>query len=138
MTERIDPAAHSGQGALLVTGTQSGDAWSYALFYPKQPILPASRYRLSCWMKVDSIEPATKAPYLKIGLTDSQGKWLTNFSTNPYDTTKLGTWQQLTGFVETPANTAGGHFAIEKGSLESKMTVTLRLDDVRLELLESP
>ena len=137
MTTRPDPGAHSGKGCLLVTGTQPGTAWNYASLDLPRPVLPASRYRLSCWMKVDRIEPA-RPPYLKIGLNDIHGQWLANFTTNPYDLSKPGTWQRLTGIAETTPDTASGQLAIEKGSLEEKMTVTLRLDDVRLELLESP
>lgn len=138
MTLRLDPTAHSGKSSLLVEGTQVGEAWNYAAVRLPQPILPSSRYRLSCWMKVDHIEPTGKAPYLKIGLTDGAGKWLTNVSTSHYDEAKLGTWQYLVGDVETTGATVHGDLAIEKGDLETKVTTTLRLDDVKLELLESP
>jgi Carbohydrate binding domain/Domain of unknown function (DUF4832) len=134
---RRDPAAHDGKGCLLLTGTQPGTAWSYAAINLKPPVLPASRYRLSCWMNVERADPS-RPPYLKIGLADADGRWLTNVATGRYDMGRPGTWQQLVGYVETTADTAGGHLAIEKGDLESKVTVTLRLDDVRLELLESP
>ncbi|MBM4080035.1 MAG: DUF4832 domain-containing protein [Planctomycetes bacterium] len=138
MAVRADSEAHTGKACLLVSGAQPGTAWNYAAITLKQPILPASRYRLSCWMKADSLEPAAKAPYLKIGLTDAQGKWLNNFSTGAYDANKLGTWQPLWGYVETTPDTASGHLAIEKGGKEGKIAVTLRLDDVKLELLEAP
>jgi hypothetical protein len=138
MTARADATAHSGKGCLLVSGTQSGKAWNYAQITLKQSVLPASRYRLSCWMHVENIASGAPAPYLKIGLADAQGKWLTNIQTNRYDLARLGTWQRLVALVETTPNTAGGHLAIEKGTLEGRITATLRLDDVRLELLESP
>ena len=138
MTARADAAAHGGKGCLLVSGTQSGKAWNYAQINLKRPVLPASRYRLSCWMHVENIAPGSPAPYLKIGLSDAQGKWLTNVQTNGYDLGRLGTWQRLVAFVETTPNTAGGHLAIEKGSLEGRISAAIRLDDVRLELLESP
>ena len=88
-------------------------------------------------MRVDKIAPGTPAPYLKIGLTDAS-KWLTNVPTNAYDLGKLGTWQHLVAFVETTPNTAGGHLAIEKGAREGHFDTSLGLDDVSLELLESP
>ncbi|MCY3022406.1 MAG: carbohydrate binding domain-containing protein [Planctomycetota bacterium] len=137
ITLRQDEGAHAGKGCLLATGTQAGNAWNYASYNLPQPLLPASRYRFSCWMKVDSAEPA-KAPYLKIGLADAAGKWITNCTTNTYDLAKVGAWQLLQGFAETTPETAGGHMAIEKGALEQKITVTIRLDDVKVELLESP
>jgi hypothetical protein len=73
MTERVDAAAHSGKGCLLVAGTQPSTAWSYAQTNLKQPLLPASRYRLSCWMQVEEITLGAPAPYLKIDLTDARG-----------------------------------------------------------------
>lgn len=138
ITLRLDTQAHTGKGSLLVEGTQPGNAWNYASVGLPQPLLPASRYRLSCWMKVDRIEPATHAPYLKVGLNDAQGKWINNAATNTYDLSKIGTWQYLSGFAETTPDTATGQLAIEKGSLEDKITIAMRLDDVKLELLESP
>ena len=51
MTARPDATAHGGKGCLLISGTQSGKAWNYAQITLKQPVLPASRYRLSCWMQ---------------------------------------------------------------------------------------
>ena len=138
MTARPDATAHGGKGCLLISGTQSGKAWNYAQITLKQPVLPASRYRLSCWMYVDNIDAGAPAPYLKIGLSDAQGKWLTNIQTNSYDIARPGTWQRLVAFVETTPSTAGGHLAIEKGNLERRIAATIRLDDVKLELLESP
>jgi hypothetical protein len=138
MTVRVDAAAHNGKGCLLVSGTQPGKAWSYAQINLKQPLLPASRYRLSCWMQVEEITPGSPAPYLKIGLTDARGKWLTNVQTGSYDLGRLGVWQHLVAFVETTPDTAGGHLAIEKGGLEVRIHAAIRLDDVKLELLESP
>ena len=56
MTARRDETAHAGKGCLLISGTQSGKAWNYAQIELRQPVLPASRYRLSCWMQVDNID----------------------------------------------------------------------------------
>jgi hypothetical protein len=138
MTCRQDADAHTGQGSLLLTGTQAGNAWNYGAVSLKTPILPASRYRISCWMKVDSLSTVKKPPYLKIGLADAAGKWITNVSTNTYDPAKLGSWQLLEGYAETTPETAGGQLSIEKGTLEATVTATIRIDDVKVELLESP
>ncbi|MFQ6131642.1 MAG: carbohydrate binding domain-containing protein [Armatimonadota bacterium] len=138
MTVALDPgAAHSGASSLLVSGTQAG-AWNYASHTLQQPVLPASKYRLSGWMLVEQLEPTTRPPYLKIGLTDAEGEWLENHGTNVYDVDRLRTWQRLQVTFETTPNTAGGHLAIEKGGRELPVTVTLRLDDLKLELLERP
>lgn len=137
MVLKNDATGHNG-AALLVDGTPQEATWNYAALNLKTPILPGSRYHLSGWMKVDSLTLNTPAPYLKIGLNDQDGKWLTNVETNKYDATKLGTWQKLEAWIETTPQTAQGALAIEKGSLESRPQMTLRLDDVRLELVESP
>jgi len=128
--------AHSGDYSMHITGTQQG-SWNFASHDLGLSILSGSKYRLSCWMQVESINPEIE-PYLKIGLTNVKGEWLENQNTNYYDLSKLGTWQYMEIVFETSAETFGGHLAVEKGSLESQITATIRLDDVKLELLESP
>ena len=49
----------------------------------------------------------------------------------------MGAWQKLTAYVETTLDTAGGHLTVEIGDPGSRVAVTPRLDDVRLEPLES-
>jgi hypothetical protein len=138
MTVTVDGgAAHSGLSSLLVTGQQQG-AWNYTAHHLDIPVLPASKYRLSGWMLVESVEPRGREPYLKIGLTDAEGQWRENHATNVYNVRQLGTWQPLRVTFETTTETAGGHLAIEKGGREEAVTVRLRIDDVKLELLESP
>jgi len=133
----VDPAARSGAGCLLVSGEEPGRAWNYAWVRVAEPVMPFSRYRLSCWMRVDAIEPRLP-PYVKLGVYDAAGRWLTNFSTDQYDLDKMGTWQHLVGYVETPGDAAIGDIAVEKGVLDEPVRATIRLDDVQLELLESP
>jgi hypothetical protein len=58
--------------------------------------------------------------------------------TNRYDLARPGTWQQLVALAETTPNTAGAQIAIEKGSLEARISAIIRVDDASLELLESP
>ena len=127
---------HNGNYSLLINGNQQG-SWNYASHNLEQSILPGSKYKLSCWLLVESIDPKIE-PYLKIGLADSQDKWIENHNTNYYDLSKLGTWQYLETILETTVETVGGHLAVEKGSLETRITATIRIDDVKLELLELP
>jgi hypothetical protein len=116
----VDPQTfHSGTSSLRLTGDQRG-AWNYAARSLAMPVLPGSKYRLSCWLRMDRLEPAQVVPYLKIGLTGADGRWLTNFQTNLYDMAATGTWQRLEGIVETPLETAGGHLALERGSKEAR------------------
>jgi hypothetical protein len=128
--------AHRGEYSMLITGTQQ-DNWGYASHGLESPILPGSRYRLSCWMLVESIDPAIE-PYLKIGLEDVEGEWLTNWNTNRYDLSKPGTWQYLEITFETTMETGGGHLSVEKGGREARVKADIHIDDVKLELLESP
>ena len=78
--------------------------------------MPGGKCRLSCWLNVERLEPSSLPPYLKIGLTDQEGRWLTNFHTQTYDTARLGTWQHLEAVLETPLDTAQGHLALERGA----------------------
>jgi hypothetical protein len=133
----IEGEARSGRGCLLAAGCQEGNSWNYAWTDLPVPVLPYSRYRLSCWMKVDPMAPG-EAPYLKIGVTDGEGYWIRNFNTNRYDLSRPGNWQQLVVYAETGADVAGGHLAIEKGWREKRICATIRIDDVELTLLESP
>ena len=61
---------------------------------------------------------------------------MNNYGSNRYDVAKLGTWQRLEAVAEVPVNAATAHLAIEKGVNETPITATIRLDDVKLELLE--
>jgi hypothetical protein len=101
------------------------------------PILPASKYRLPCWLNVKTLQRDRLPPYLKIGLTDHEGKWLTNCPTNAYDMSHAGTWQRLEGTFETSLETAGGHLALEQGTNDTATRMDLWLDNVQLELLEA-
>ena len=101
-------------------------------------MLPASKYRLSCWLKVHRLEPAKMAPYLKIGLTDGDGRWLENCQTSRYNMAAAGSWQRLEGTLETPLETATGHLALERGGQEIQTQIQAWIDDVKLELLEAP
>jgi hypothetical protein len=128
---------HDGKSSLHLSGRQT-DGWNYVSHTLDTPILPASKYRLSCWLRVKTLEPGRLPPYLKIGLTDREGKWLTNCPTSRYDMNDAGTWQQLEATLETSLDTAGGHLALERGSNDAATRIDLWLDNVELELLEAP
>ena len=138
LTATIDTAAaHSGKAALLITG-KMGTGWNYTSFRVPKTLIPGARYRLSGWLLVDKLQGITPAPYLKVGVNAADGHWLENYSTGPYDLTKLGTWQYLEDTFEVPAAGATGDICIEKGQMEGEAMVTLRLDDVKLEVVEAP
>ena len=95
-------------------------------------------YRLSAWMLVEQTDNPRKAPFVKLATNAADGKWIANFGTNPYDLRQMGTWQRLETTAELPANAATLDLAIEKGDNNTPITLRLRLDDVKLELLEAP
>ena len=128
---------HEGASSFHLQGTQQG-GYNYTLHNLAEPVLPGSKYRLSCWLKIDSLKPNSKQPYLKIGLSGADGGWLANRHTSRYDTGKMGEWQRLTCTLETTLDTAGGHLALEKGGKEAAVEIDAWLDDVQLELLEAP
>lgn len=135
--ERDTTIFHDGKVSLHLSGRQT-KGWNYVSHSLDTPILPASKYRLTCWLKVNTIEPTRLPPYLKIGLADAEGKWLTNCPTNSYNMSKPGTWQRLEATFETSLETAGGHLALERGSNDVATRIDLWLDNVQLELLEAP
>ena len=53
-----DETAHEGKASLRLTGSQQG-SWNYTSHSLEAPILPASKYRLSCWLKVDRLSPSS-------------------------------------------------------------------------------
>jgi hypothetical protein len=137
LLQTVTDQPHNGNACVLLEGRQQG-AWNYAGHRLVSPVLAGSRYRLSCWMKIDRLNPADKRPYLKIGLNDAHGDWISNLSTAPYDMQQLGAWQKLQATIETPLNTAGGHLSVERGCKDQETDIRLWLDDVELELLEAP
>ncbi len=138
MTAAVDAeVAHEGKQSLHVTGVQQ-KGWNYAACSLPARLMPVSKYRLTAWLLVDEIEPAKTAPYLKIGVNDADGNWIENYSSNRYDLSRPGTWQPLTVIADVPINAATAHLAIEKGAHSTPIRATIRLDDVKLELIESP
>ncbi|MBN1676029.1 MAG: DUF4832 domain-containing protein [Kiritimatiellae bacterium] len=133
---RDDAVKHGGQSAIRVEGTQEG-SWCFASFPLPDPVLPYSKYRLLCWMRVAACS-RNRAPYLKAGLGDEAGKGIVNRLTGRYNTRTMDTWQELSVAFETTAATRGATLAIEKGTGLDKATVRLWLDDVKLERLEAP
>lgn len=130
-------AAHEGRRALRVAGTSKG-TWNYAAMRVPAGVPPGSRVRLSAWLRVDRLEGTRRGPFLKIGINDTEGHWITNLNTESYDLAALGTWQPLHGVGEVPANAGTADLAIERGEPEPEMAVDLRLDDVQIEVLEAP
>jgi hypothetical protein len=123
-------------GCLLVSGTVRQD-WNYASF--RVPgLVPYSKYRLTAWMLVEQADAQGPAPYLKLGVNAADDKWIANYNSAPYDLKQLGTWQKLSAIADLPPEATSGDIALEKGDNTTAVTVKLRLDDVKLELVEGP
>jgi hypothetical protein len=130
-------AAHDGRASLLVAGTQA-KGWNYAARAVPAPLLPTGKYRMSAWMLVERMDPTKHAPCVKIGVNGADGRWIANFLSNKYDLTKLNTWQHLEAIAEMPVNAGTGVLSIEKNVYDKSIRARIRLDEVRLELLEGP
>lgn len=127
---------HDAPGCLTVAGTMT-QSWNYASLRAGA-VVPYGLYRLTAWMLVEELSETQKPPYLKLGINDATGKWLSNASTETYDVKRLGTWQKLEGLAEMPPNAGSVDIALEKGDNSTPVTIKLRLDDVRLDLIEAP
>jgi hypothetical protein len=138
MTASHSQEGHNQPGSLKLVGQQPGESWGYASFGMGQALTPAARYRASCWMKVPDWSSPTLPPYIKFGFNDASGKWMTNVSSNKYDLQKAGEWQQLTMDFDVPPDTGSTQFEIERGEFLPPAGGTILLDDLSLELLESP
>jgi hypothetical protein len=132
LSQGTDPG--TGSGTLHITGRQPGMSWQYAS--TRVPASPYSHYRLSCWMKVNDIEPGLP-PYLKIGI-NGPDRWITNLNTNQYDLDRMGTWQLLEADGDTPPDAATLDLAVERGVFEPAITADIEVRDVTLTLLEAP
>ena len=103
-----------------------------------RPAVPCAKYRLSVWLKIENLEPGTYAPYVKLAVSDAEDKWIDNYGSGKYDMKRVGEWQRLEALADVPANARTIHLAVEKGAFATPIEATIRLDDVKLELLEAP
>lgn len=133
----VTEGAHSGKAALLIEGPSEG-GWNYAQRRLPVTVVPAAKYRLTTWMRVDRLEPGLKAPYVKLGVNDAQGHWLTNFNSQTFDPAKMGEWQRLECVAEMPANVGSLDFAVERGTPTGVIDAKIMVDDIVLDVLEAP
>jgi len=129
--------AHSRDSSMLITGRHE-KGWNYAVHTLPTPAIPGARYKLTAWMMVQHLEPAGSAPYVKIGVNDTEGKWIANFTSEPYDMARAGAWQKLQVTVDVPVNAAFLHLAVEKGAYSTPIQASIYFDDVSVELLQAP
>jgi hypothetical protein len=134
--ETVADPVHGGAGALRLRG-HSEQSWGYATI-ERVSVLPAARYRLSAWVLVRAISRPEFRPTLKVGLNAADGKWITNANTQPYDTSRLDTWQLLTVEFDCPANAATGDVTVERSAFEAAIEAEVYVDEVELLTLAAP
>jgi hypothetical protein len=124
-----------GQPALRVEG-KAGPGWGYCSTR-SLALLPATEYVMSVKMNVLAIGDAKRQPHLKVGLVDKQGKWFANKLTARYDTSRLGTWQELRATFVTEPQTAGGHLSVERSDSQPA-EATILFGPVELRAVSAP
>ncbi len=135
--ERDTTVKHSGNASMRVHGRQQG-SWNYVATSIREPLIPAARYRLSCWLRVGALKPGRRPPYVKVGLHKANHDHIENVNTNRYDMGKAGEWQRLSATFDAPPSAVEGRLAVEKGGKALDMEADFWVDDVRLELLAAP
>ncbi len=131
--ERVDGrgATEASRAFLRVRGRIEG-GWNYATTEAR-PIEAGRLYRLSAWIRVDRLGPATPRPYLKCEFVGDDPKAdLGRAETGAADQDPLGRWQRVEGEFRIPDGAVRGWVALEKGG-PGPMEIDAGLDDVRLE-----
>jgi hypothetical protein len=124
-------ATAESQGCLRVMGAIDV-GWNYAAS-KHQPVEPGKLYRLTVWLRVDKLGEASPAPFLKCEFVAKDSRGMAGqMHTDPYDTTKLGTWQKLVVEFQVPDKAAACWLALEKGT-SGPAEIDARLDEITLE-----
>lgn len=89
-------------------------------------------------MKVADWSAPALPPYVKLGLNDAKGTWITNVVSGAYDLKRQGQWQQLVIDCEMPPSAEQSVFAIERGEFDPAISGTIWVDDLAVELIEAP
>ena len=103
------------RGRLRIQGRIAQD-WNYALS-EQRPMVAGRFYRLAAWVRVDTLGTGTPAPYLKCEFVAAdRNANLGQVRTDPYDTARMGTWQELSVEFRTPDSVQLFWLALEKGT----------------------
>ena len=116
-------------GEIKIDGSQSGK-WYYGIIKLLDPNLqPKTTYKLECSMRVVSISNLKNKPKLKLQTSGTQGKFVKNHFTGPYNTKSLDTWQKISMEFTTSENEKKGMVGIEKGTSKF-MEIDFYLKDI--------
>jgi hypothetical protein len=129
-----DAGREGSRGSLRISGPIEG-GWNYAIS-DSHPLQAGQLYRLSAWLRVDRLGPATAAPFLKCEFVGERpAEALGRATTEPYDPRRSGEWQLLAGEFRAPPGTVSCWVAVEKGG-DRPMEIDAHLDDVKLEPID--
>ncbi|MCE5250969.1 DUF4962 domain-containing protein [bacterium] len=129
-----------GKASLRVCGSCKGLA-----DYASSGALPMTTrqfFRLSAWVRIDHPGTDSPLPFVKcVFEAQEPGTWLGQALTARYDTSRMGTWQRLTGEFRVPYGTERGRIVLgsehrlpEQNSASAEIDVYL--DGVTLEPIE--
>jgi len=100
------------------------------------PMKTREFYRLSALMRVEGLRPGEPIPRLACYYEGApEGSWLGEGAASPYDTTRPGTWQRVSGEFRVPFGTVRGRIVIAAGRLNETAysNAAVSLDDIKLE-----
>ena len=125
------PTSHA---CLRVQGCMTTN-WNYAVS-GQFPIQPGQLYRLTVWLRVDSLGAGTPAPFLKCEFVGPDPKTPPGrVHTSRYDLARLGQWQKLTCEFKTPAEATRFWLALEKGT-DGAAEIDACLDEILVKPIE--
>ncbi|HJN15793.1 MAG TPA: carbohydrate binding domain-containing protein, partial [Armatimonadota bacterium] len=100
-------------------------------------LVPRKEYRLSTWLKVESITDGAPAPDIRLSHRENNMTKGSFMSETAYDLDRLGEWQQLGCTFTVPENTNQAYLAVNTQSKEA-IDVVMYVDDWRLVPIEAP
>lgn len=126
----------SGGTSVRIVGETASGVWYHAST-PAMSLAQGDRYRLSAWLRVDSMGVGTPAPFLKCEFLDSVRQSLGSANSLPYRSPQRGAWQQLSVEFTVPVGATTCYAALQKGSA-APTQLDAYLADAVLERLTGP
>ena len=128
-----------GSSCMRISGAMRQNAWNFVHRALAADWRPWSMYRLSALVNVRTLSPMPKhGCYLKFGINDQNGKWLSNVTGGSYDLGKGG-WQRLEVIMRTDDQPVTISAALETASFSLRLDdIDILVADVRLELIAEP
>ena len=117
---RVETAGPDGKSTVSVRiRGRMEHGWNYASTRPLA-LAPGKLYRLSAWLRVESLDPGSPAPYFKCEFTAAAAhRTLGQAHTDRYDTSRFGTCQRVVGEFRSPEKSQNAWLAVEKDAMIS-------------------